>query len=163
MPVKLLADLRRPLDPLARKNVASERPAAPQHALWLAARSRARALGCAQACRRDQLLTWTADNFLQHTVYIGLREDKPAKGVRREAGNKLSYLRADRGTGGLKRGFRSQGGTSAGAKARDRERRKRAQRECVLVHGAKTFARLAGQGLSALRKRTRGRGFVSPH
>ena len=30
-------------------------------------------------------LTWTADNFLRHTVYIGLREDKPASDVRREA------------------------------------------------------------------------------
>jgi hypothetical protein len=30
-------------------------------------------------------LTWTADNPLRHTVYIGLREDKPADQVRREA------------------------------------------------------------------------------
>jgi ATP-dependent DNA ligase len=29
-------------------------------------------------------LTWTADDLLRHTVYIGLREDKPAKQVRRE-------------------------------------------------------------------------------
>jgi ATP-dependent DNA ligase len=29
-------------------------------------------------------LTWTADNLLRHTVYVGLREDKPAKQVRRE-------------------------------------------------------------------------------
>jgi len=29
-------------------------------------------------------LTWTADNLLRHTVYIGLREDKPAEQVRRE-------------------------------------------------------------------------------
>ena len=29
-------------------------------------------------------LTWTADNLLRHTVYVGLREDKPASQVRRE-------------------------------------------------------------------------------
>jgi ATP dependent DNA ligase C terminal region len=29
-------------------------------------------------------LTWTADNLLRHTVYMGLREDKPADQVRRE-------------------------------------------------------------------------------
>jgi bifunctional non-homologous end joining protein LigD len=29
-------------------------------------------------------LTWTADNLLRHTVYVGLREDKPAEAVRRE-------------------------------------------------------------------------------
>jgi ATP-dependent DNA ligase len=30
-------------------------------------------------------LTWTADNLLRHTVYVGLREVKPADQVRREA------------------------------------------------------------------------------
>jgi ATP-dependent DNA ligase len=29
-------------------------------------------------------LTWTADGLLRHTVYVGLREDKPATDVRRE-------------------------------------------------------------------------------
>jgi hypothetical protein len=29
-------------------------------------------------------LTWTADNLLRHTVYVGLREDKSADAVRRE-------------------------------------------------------------------------------
>ena len=29
-------------------------------------------------------LTWTADNLLRHTVYVGLREDKSPKQVRRE-------------------------------------------------------------------------------
>ena len=24
-------------------------------------------------------LTWTADNLLRHTVYVGLREDKPSR------------------------------------------------------------------------------------
>jgi ATP-dependent DNA ligase len=30
-------------------------------------------------------LTWTADGLLRHTVHVGLREDKPADQVRREA------------------------------------------------------------------------------
>ena len=30
-------------------------------------------------------LTWTSDNLLRHTVYVGLREDKPAEQVRRDA------------------------------------------------------------------------------
>jgi ATP-dependent DNA ligase len=29
-------------------------------------------------------LTWTADDLLRQTVYVGLREDKPADQVRRE-------------------------------------------------------------------------------
>jgi bifunctional non-homologous end joining protein LigD len=29
-------------------------------------------------------LTWTGDNLLRQTVYVGLREDKPADQVRRE-------------------------------------------------------------------------------
>ena len=29
-------------------------------------------------------LTWTADSLLRQTVYVGLREDKPAEQVRRE-------------------------------------------------------------------------------
>jgi hypothetical protein len=32
-------------------------------------------------------LTWTADSLLRHTVYVGLREDKPALEVRRETAN----------------------------------------------------------------------------
>jgi ATP-dependent DNA ligase len=29
-------------------------------------------------------LTWTADDLLRQTVYVGLREDKPAEQVRRD-------------------------------------------------------------------------------
>jgi ATP-dependent DNA ligase len=29
-------------------------------------------------------LTWTADTLLRHTVYVGLREDKPAIDVKRD-------------------------------------------------------------------------------
>jgi bifunctional non-homologous end joining protein LigD len=38
-------------------------------------------------------LTWTADNLLRHTVYVGLREDKPAE----EYGGRL--LSANNATG----------------------------------------------------------------
>ena len=30
-------------------------------------------------------LTWTADGLLRHTVYVGLRSDKPAMEVRKES------------------------------------------------------------------------------
>jgi ATP-dependent DNA ligase len=39
-------------------------------------------------------LTWTADSLLRHTVYVGLREDKPAK-----QGRPSSSRRSDRVTG----------------------------------------------------------------
>ena len=55
MSVKVLADLRRRLDPLSCANIASERPAAPQHALRVTARSFPRPLGRAEACRGDHL------------------------------------------------------------------------------------------------------------
>jgi bifunctional non-homologous end joining protein LigD len=42
-------------------------------------------LGRAQAVAEITYLTWTADNLLRHTVYVGLGEDKPADQVRREA------------------------------------------------------------------------------
>jgi len=29
-------------------------------------------------------LTWAEDGLLRHTVFVGLREDKPARDVRRE-------------------------------------------------------------------------------
>jgi hypothetical protein len=34
-------------------------------------------------------LTWTGDNLLRHTVYVGLREDKPADQVRQERRGRL--------------------------------------------------------------------------
>jgi bifunctional non-homologous end joining protein LigD len=35
-------------------------------------------------------LTWTADGLLRHTVFVGLREDKPAEQVRREVSRERS-------------------------------------------------------------------------
>ncbi|MBV9910536.1 MAG: non-homologous end-joining DNA ligase [Hyphomicrobiales bacterium] len=85
MPVKVLADLRRRLDPLARKtspmSVPPPRstrfgsPLVLSRVHWVEPRLVA----------EITYLTWTADNLLRHTVYVGLREDKPADQVRREA------------------------------------------------------------------------------
>jgi ATP-dependent DNA ligase len=84
MPVKVLADLRRRLEPLGRKTsplvVAPPRTTRFRSPLvlsrvhwvepWLVV--------------EITYLTWTADNLLRHTVYVGLREDKPATEIRRE-------------------------------------------------------------------------------
>ena len=83
MPVKVLADLRRRLDPLARKTSPLNAPP-----------PRSTRFGSPLVLSRVHLvelklvaeityLTWTADNLLRHTVYVGLREDKPASEVRR--------------------------------------------------------------------------------
>ena len=36
-------------------------------------------------------LSWEDDGLLRHTVFLGLREDKPAREVRREAPGVLRY------------------------------------------------------------------------
>ena len=84
MSVKVLADLRRRLDPLARKisplSVPPPRstrfgsPLVLSRVHWVEPKLVA----------EITYLTWTADNLLRHTVYVGLREDKPADQVRRE-------------------------------------------------------------------------------
>ena len=85
MPVKVLADLRRRLDPLARKTSPLSVPP-----------PRSTRFGSPLVLSRVHwvepklvaeitYLTWTADGLLRHTVYVGLREDKPATDVRREA------------------------------------------------------------------------------
>jgi len=78
MPDKVLADLRRRLDPLARAksplNVPPSRktrfgsPLVLSRVHWVEPKLVA----------EIAYLTWTADNLLRHTVYVGLREDKPA-------------------------------------------------------------------------------------
>jgi DNA ligase D-like protein (predicted ligase) len=84
MPVKVLADLRRRLDPIARKTSPLSVPP-----------SRKTRFGSPLVLSRVHwvepilvaeitYLTWTADNLLRHTVYVGLREDKAAEDVRRE-------------------------------------------------------------------------------
>jgi DNA ligase D-like protein (predicted ligase) len=85
MPVKVLADLRRRLEPLARKTSPLSVPP-----------PRSTRFGSPLVLSRVHwvepklvaeitYLTWTADNMLRHTVYVGLRGDKPAEQVRREA------------------------------------------------------------------------------
>ena len=84
MPVKVLADLRRRLDPLTRKTSSLSVPP-----------PRSTRFGSPLVLSRVHwvepklvieitYLTWTADNLLRHTVYVGLREDKPADQVPRE-------------------------------------------------------------------------------
>jgi ATP-dependent DNA ligase len=84
MPDKVLADLRRRLEPLARAkpplNVLPPRktrfgsPVILSRVHWVEPKLVA----------EITYLTWTADNLLRQTVYVGLREDKPADQVRRE-------------------------------------------------------------------------------
>jgi bifunctional non-homologous end joining protein LigD len=84
MPDKVLADLRCRLEPLARatpslsvlppRKTRFGSPLVLSRVHWVEPKLVA----------EITYLTWTADNLLRHTVYIGLREDKPATDVRRE-------------------------------------------------------------------------------
>ena len=86
MPIKVLADLRRRLDPVARRtsplNVLPLRktrfgsPLALSRVHWVEPK----------VVAEITYLTWTADGLLRHTVYVGLREDKPAERVPLYAG-----------------------------------------------------------------------------
>ena len=66
---KVLADLRRRLEPLLAGN-----------RLRASRRLARRGLDLSRVHWAE---TWTADNLLRHTVFVGLREDKPAEQVRR--------------------------------------------------------------------------------
>jgi DNA ligase D-like protein (predicted ligase) len=84
MPDKVLADLRRRLEPLARakppltvlppRKTRFGSPLVLSRVHWVEPKLVA----------EITYLTWTADNLLRHTVYVGLRGDKSAEGVRRE-------------------------------------------------------------------------------
>jgi ATP-dependent DNA ligase len=85
MSVKVLANLRRRREPLARQTSALRSPP-----------PRSTRFGSPLVLSRVHwvepklvaeitYLTWTGDGLLRHTVFVGLREDKPASGVRREA------------------------------------------------------------------------------
>jgi DNA ligase D-like protein (predicted ligase) len=84
MPDKVLADLRRRLEPLIRakppldvlppRKTRFGSPLVLSRVHWVEPKLVA----------EITYLTWTADNLLRHTVYVGLREDKPADQVRRE-------------------------------------------------------------------------------
>jgi ATP-dependent DNA ligase len=85
MPVKVLADLRRRLNPLARKSSPLSVP--PPRATRFGSPLVLSRVHWVEPLLVAEItyLTWTADRLLRHTVYVGLREDKPAKDVRREA------------------------------------------------------------------------------
>jgi ATP-dependent DNA ligase len=84
MPVKTLADLRRRLDQLARassplsapppRKTRFGSPLVLSRVHWVEPRLVA----------EITYLTWAAGGLLRHTVYLGLRPDKPAPEVRRE-------------------------------------------------------------------------------
>jgi ATP dependent DNA ligase C terminal region len=90
MPDKVLADLRSRLEPLARakpplsvlppRKTRFGSPLVLSRVHWVEPR----------LVVEITFLTWTADNLLRHTVYVGLREDKPAERVRREAATILA-------------------------------------------------------------------------
>ena len=85
MPVKVLADLRRQLDPLARKTSPLSAPP-PRSTRFGSPLILSRVHWVEPKLVAEiTYLTWTADNLLRQTVYVGLREDKPPTDLRREA------------------------------------------------------------------------------
>jgi ATP-dependent DNA ligase len=84
MPAKVLADLRGQLEPLARRGSPLSAPPPRKTRFgsplilsqvhWVEP----------QLVAEITYLTWTGDGLLRQTVYVGLREDKPAREVRRE-------------------------------------------------------------------------------
>jgi ATP-dependent DNA ligase len=85
MPDKVLADLRRRLDPLARRTSPLSIPP-PRSTRFGSPLDLSRVHWVEPKLVAEiTYLTWTADGLLRHTVYVGLRADKPAMDVRREA------------------------------------------------------------------------------
>ena len=90
MPVKVLADLRRRLEPLARRTSPLSVPP-PRRTRFGSPLVLSRVHWVEPKLVAEiTYLTWTADGLLRHTVYVGLREDKPAREVRREAARSSS-------------------------------------------------------------------------
>jgi ATP-dependent DNA ligase len=88
MPDKVLADLRRRMDPLAR--AASPLSVPPPRKTRFASPLVLSRVHWVEPLLVAEItyLTWTADGLLRHTVFIGLRSDKPATEVRREMPHK---------------------------------------------------------------------------
>jgi DNA ligase D-like protein (predicted ligase) len=84
MPEKVLKDLRRRLDPLARPK--SPLSAPPPRTTRFGSPLELSRMHWVEPklVAETSYLTWTGDGFLRQTVYVGLREDKPAEQVRRE-------------------------------------------------------------------------------
>ena len=84
MPAKVLADLRRRLDPLARSGSPLSAPP-PRETRFGSPLVLSRVYWVKpQLVAEITYLTWTEDGLLRQTVYVGLRSDKPAAEVRRE-------------------------------------------------------------------------------
>ena len=84
MPAKVLADLRRRLEPLARSKSPLSAPP-PRNTRFGSPLELSRVHWVEpQLVAEVTYLTWTADQLLRQTVYVGLRSDKPATEVRRE-------------------------------------------------------------------------------
>jgi bifunctional non-homologous end joining protein LigD len=94
MPVKVLADLRRRLGPIARKTSPLRVP--PSHKTRFGSPLVLSRVHWVEPKLVAEItyLTWTADNLLRHPVYVGLREDKRAIDVRREAAVQSGEARA---------------------------------------------------------------------
>jgi bifunctional non-homologous end joining protein LigD len=81
---KTLRDLRRRLDPLARRTSPLSVPP-PRKTRFGSPLELARVHWVEpQLVAEITYLSWTGDGLLRQTVYVGLREDKPAMDVRRE-------------------------------------------------------------------------------
>ncbi len=88
MPDRVLADLRHRLEPLARASSPLSAPP-PRKTRFGSPLVLSRVHWAEpQLVAEITYLTWTGDRLLRHTVYIGLRSDKPAREVRREAARK---------------------------------------------------------------------------
>jgi DNA ligase D-like protein (predicted ligase) len=84
LPGRVLADLRRRLEPLARSNSPLSAPP-PRKTRFGSPLVLSRVHWVEpQIVAEITYLTWTADGLLRQTVYVGLRSDKPAAQVRRE-------------------------------------------------------------------------------
>ena len=84
MPIKVLGDLRRRLNPIARKTSPLSVPP-PRKTRFGSPLVLSRVHWVEPKLVAEiTYLTWTADGLLRHTVYVGLREDKAADQVRRE-------------------------------------------------------------------------------
>ncbi len=84
MPGKVLVDLRRRLDPLARSKSPLSAPP-PRTTRFGSPLELSRVHWVEpQLVAEITYLTWTADGLLRQTVYVGLRSDKPAAQVRKE-------------------------------------------------------------------------------
>jgi DNA ligase D-like protein (predicted ligase) len=81
---KVLADLRRRLEPLGRAKSPLDMPP-PRKTRFGSPLVLSRIHWVEPKLVAEiTYLTWTGDGLLRHTVYVGLREDKPADQVRRE-------------------------------------------------------------------------------